>query len=154
MQSCYGVILRNHSYEKDPWIPGESPDSLGPLGTPLAGPWDPLGRARHPRGCQWTPRDHKNSHVSTSVQRQKPTIAASESFCCNASFLGLAYHHLIKGVGGPAPPLCIINAQSMAGPSQEGPPPICAFRPGSSGPAKVHRGGSGPPGRVQPSPVH
>ena len=34
---------------------------------------------------------HKNGHISTNVQRQKLSIAASESACCNASPQGLLW---------------------------------------------------------------
>ena len=49
-------------------FPGISGTSRGPSAT-LQGP----------------PPDHKNDHISANCQRQKLSIAASESFRCNAS---------------------------------------------------------------------
>ena len=56
------------------WTPGHA------LGPPTDGPGNPQG----PPG---TPMHHKNGHSSTSLQRQKLSIAsvASESVGCNAS---------------------------------------------------------------------
>ena len=63
-------------------IPGESPEppgtSVDPAGTPLDLAGTPLG----PLG---TTGDYKNGYISTNVQRQKLSFAASESFCFNAS---------------------------------------------------------------------
>ena len=43
---------------------------------------------------------HKNGHISTNAQRQKLSIAASESVCCNAS-LQRAQGHPIQPRGPP-----------------------------------------------------
>ena len=69
-----------------PGIPRDFPEppeaSRDPMGTPLRPPGDaPETSRRHP----WNPMEHKNNHISTNFHRQKPSIAASESFCCNAS---------------------------------------------------------------------
>ena len=90
-ESYYGVVLRNHPYEKDPsdtWgVPGPPWDPGDPLGTPLGSPGTPLGPPGTPQGhpgdvpdrnSQGPPMDHKNSHISTKVQRQKLSIAVFE----------------------------------------------------------------------------
>ena len=75
------------------WIPGiGSPQSpLGPQGTPWARPWDPPGTRPGPPVDPGDSTDHKNGHTSTSLQRQKLSIAAYESFRCNASPQGLPW---------------------------------------------------------------
>ena len=76
MEVYNGIILQNHLYEKD------ARDPLDPLGTPLDPPRTPLG----PHGAPpRTPMEHKNKNISTNSQREKVSIAASESFRCNAS---------------------------------------------------------------------
>ena len=95
MELYYGII----QVKRTPWIPGESRNPKGLPGTARARPWDPpgtaLGPPSTPLGPQGTPlgslgtpadpTDHKNIHTSTNLQRQKLSIAASESFRCNAS---------------------------------------------------------------------
>ena len=78
----YGIILQichELSYEKDPGdprgVPGAPWDLQGPPGTPLG---TAQGRSWDPPGIPGTPMDHKNGHVSTNLQRQKLSIAASE----------------------------------------------------------------------------
>ena len=90
MELYYGVILMKR-------IPGIPVESQEPSGT-HKGPWDPLGTPLGPPGTplalQWagtplglleTPTEQKNNDISTNVKRQKLSIGASESFCCNAS---------------------------------------------------------------------
>ena len=69
--------------------PRTSPEPLGILGilgTRWARPWTrperSWDRPLTPRG----PKDYKNGHSSINVQRQKLSIPASTSVCCNASF--------------------------------------------------------------------
>ena len=72
----YGLILRNYPVKRNsriPWMPSGLPENSGDL------PGPPLGPSR-------TPMDHASSHISTNFQRQKLSIAASESFRCNTSF--------------------------------------------------------------------
>ena len=107
----YGIILRNHPYEKDPgdaWdVPGDPWDPCGPLGTPLGGPGTPLGPPGtplgSPRDVPETPQeplgppgdlqgplmDRKNIHISTNIQRQNLSIAVFEAACWGPSHKGL-----------------------------------------------------------------
>ena len=67
-------------------IPGKSPESPGTswdsLGTPLGPSVDASGTLQ---GLLGTSTDYKNNNISTNSQRQKLSIAASESVRCNAS---------------------------------------------------------------------
>ena len=58
-----------------PWTP------LGPLGTPLGPPGD---APETPRNLWGPPRTTKNMYMSTNLQRQGLSIAASETIYCNA----------------------------------------------------------------------
>ena len=78
MESYYRITM-NISMKTIWGIPGaaELPGTFGDHpGTPLGLPRDAPGG---------NPMDHKKSHVFTNGQRQKISIAASESFRCNAS---------------------------------------------------------------------
>ena len=72
-----------------PRIPVEVPNPLRPPGTHQARPWDTPGTPLGPTGDIWglpgSPTDYKKKHISTHLQHQKLSIAACESFCCNAS---------------------------------------------------------------------
>ena len=67
-----------------PGIPRESQKTRGtsraPFGLAPGFPGD-AARTLQP----WTPTNHKNMDISTTVQRQKLLIAAFKSFRCNAS---------------------------------------------------------------------
>ena len=69
------IILRNYvtecTHEKEPRHPRTSPGPLGTLGTP--------------RDSQGAPTNRKTHDISFNLQRQKLSIAASESLRCNAS---------------------------------------------------------------------
>ena len=86
----YGITSWHHTYEKDPGNPGESPAPQGTSGVPMGTPLQPAGTSLGPPGdALGTYTDHTNTYISTNVQRWKLSIAASESFRCNASPHGL-----------------------------------------------------------------
>ena len=95
-ESYYRVILWNHIMELSLWkgSPRSQGSPQGPLGLPEHASESAPGRT-------WTPTDHKNNCISTNWQRQTHSIAASESFSCNAWFRRPAwslYHvHFEKG---------------------------------------------------------
>ena len=86
------MLLQNHLYKKDTGdarhVPGASWDPgnplgppgtpLGPQGTPLDFPETPLGP---PENLQGSLVDHKDTHISTNIQRQQLSIAVFEPAC-------------------------------------------------------------------------
>ena len=93
-------MSRNQPYERIAGVPGQSLEPLGtcedttgtPLGRPRNSPGTPAHAPGTPRrrpwdvqGTQGTATNHKDGYTSTTCQGQEPLIAASESFCCNAS---------------------------------------------------------------------
>ena len=82
-QIYYEIALPNHPMKRNPRTPRTSPEPpRDSPGTPLE---QPVDSPRTPQGPPGTTMDDKNSNISTHLQRQKLSIAASESFCCNAS---------------------------------------------------------------------
>ena len=74
----YGIILRDHLYEKDPgdaWnVPGAPWDPRDPLGTPLGPPGTPLGPPGTPLGPPGTPLGRPGTPLGppgTSLRRPR-----------------------------------------------------------------------------------
>ena len=116
---------RNILMKKLPGIPRSPQSPLGPSGTPWARHWAAMGtslepRARPPLGPSGeTPgipggpedlHDHTNSKISTNLQRQKRSVAASAFLRCIASPRGLPWTGL----------LCILREQSPFWPPGKG----------------------------------
>ena len=100
--SYYGIILQNGIMELDygiiftkriPGMPGTHGHApghpQGRLRAPGHVPESPRGRPWDPRGLPGTPMDHKNGQSSTSIQRQKLSVAVFEPACWDPSPEGL-----------------------------------------------------------------
>ena len=92
----YRIMLGNYPVKMNLGIPGEPPEppvtSGNPAGTPLGPPGRPLGRPkdvpRTPRAPPKIPMGYKNGHIFGNLQRQKLSIAATESVHCRGSWAG------------------------------------------------------------------
>ena len=91
-ESYYRFIVRNYPYAKVTGGPQGVPGATWNLQDPPGhAPGTHQGRAWDPQRHLGTPADHKNNHISTDSECKKLSVAASESFRCNASFQRLPW---------------------------------------------------------------